>query len=249
MAVMHSSSFLKRLFIKIIKTKQLMLLDGDSHKPAKSFKLRPISLIFFVALLLGLGAMISQYYFNETIHLSAPQSNPKQQATITLLQGNLAQYQAENSIKQAHINSLEAIITKQQKTQGKLESRLNILERIFKIRQGSVTQILQATLHNIDTKSVAFTIILVKGGNYPRRLRGSVQVLAHDKQGNEIKLLFNQKQDHLPYKVESHTFLHGTLYWPKHISRNPKEQQLTVLILDRKGKELVRTSYTIEAIS
>jgi len=245
---MSQNNFLQRLTTALFTHKQVMVLSQHSGKPAQNWRIRPSTLLAFPLAFMLIGMIVGAIYFPEHQVAEIIPQHIELQRQLERLHDQLASSEAGNDIKQAQIASLEESIQEQQENITKLQQRLNVFESILQTRKGHGTQLLQATIHPINDKNIAFSLLLVKGGSYPRFVRGSIQFITLNKQGKTIPLLFDKNKQSLPYRMETHTFLRGNLHWPEKINVPAKLQPITVILFDRKGRELSRTICTFEEL-
>jgi len=245
---MKKLSLLQRVHRAIFKPKQVMIVDADSRKAAKNWSIRPITLTLIPLIFIIIGALAgSQYLPNKVASNILPQ-HIQLQNKFNDLHDQFASSEAENEVKQAQILSLEALIKKQQGSLNQANARLRGFESILEARKSRGTKILKASIKSINPTTFNFSITLVKGGNYPRRLRGSVYFITQDKHGKNIRLRFKNKQSTLPFRIETHIFLQGQLYWPENTAIPEHVDSIIAIVLDKKGKELTQEKCTFEDI-
>ena len=237
---------MQRIQRAIFKPKQVMIVDADSRKAARNWSIRPITLLFIPLLLLIIGATTSSYYLPKQPASKTQPQLIQLQSKFEHLHDQLASSEANNEVKQAQILSLEDIIKQQQDTIDKANRRLHIFESILEARKSQGTKLLRAAIKHIDSDSFSFNITLVKGGNYPRRLRGSIHFITQDKQGKDIHLRFKGTQSTLPFRIETHIFLQGQLHWPEGAAKPEHMSNIIAIVSDSKGKELTQEICTFE---
>ncbi len=243
---MKKLSWIQRVRRAAFKPKQIMVVDSDSRKAAKNWSVRPITLWLIPLTLIMLGALAGSYYLpNKSTSNILPQ-HLQLQKKFAHLHDQLASSEANNEVKQAQILSLEDMIKQQQATIDKTNGRLHIFESILEARKNRGTKLLKASIKSISSESFVFSITLVKGGNYPRRLRGSIRFVTQDKQGENVRLLFKGTQSTLPFRIETHIFLQGQLYWPEGTAIPEHVDSIIAIVSDSKGKELTREKCTFE---
>jgi len=245
---MKKLSFLQRIHRAVFKPKQIMVVDADSRKAATNWSLRPITLVLIPLAFVLIGLLAgSQYLPNKAASSILPQ-HIQLQNKFNHLHDQLASSEADNEVKQAQILSLKAVIKQQQDGIDKANRRLHVFESILEARKSRGTKLIKASIKPISSKAFRFSITLVKGGNYPRRLRGSIYFITQDKYGKSIRLNFKNKQSTLPFRMETHIFLQGQLYWPESTAIPEYIGNIIVIVSDRKGKELTQEKCTFEDI-
>jgi len=243
---MRKLSLAQHIQQALFKPKQIMVVDANSRKPAKNWSIRPFSLALIPLTFIIAGIIIGSFYMpNQAISTIAPQ-HIQLQNKFNHLHDQLASSEANNEIKQAQIIRLQDIIKEQQDSIDKSNTRLHVFESILEARKSQGTKLLKASIKSINPESFAFSIILVKGGNYPRRLHGLVYFITQDTYGKNIRLSFKNKQNTLPFRMETHIFLQGKLYWPENTAIPKHVNSMIAIVSDAKGKELTQEKCTFE---
>ncbi len=237
---------MQRIRRAVFKPKQIMVMDADSRKAAKNWSIRPITLGLIPLSLIIIGALAGNYYLPNKSTPSILPQHIQLQKKFDHLHDQLATSEANNEVKQAQILSLKDIINQQQITIDKTKQRLHVFESILEARKHRGTKLLKASIKPTNSESFTFSITLVKGGNYPRRLRGSIRFITQDKQGENVHLLFKGAQSTLPFRIETHIFLQGQLYWPEGTVIPEHVDSIIAIVSDSKGKELTREKCTFE---
>jgi len=243
---MKNLSLAQRIHRAIFKPKQIMVIDVDSRNAAQNWSVRPITLGVVPLALVIIGALAGSYYLPNKPTPSIQPQHIQPQKSFEHLHDKLASLEANGEVKQAQILSLEAIIKQQQGTIDKTNKRLHVFESILEARKNQGTKLLKASIKPINRESFSFSITLVKGGNYPRRLRGSIHFITQDKQGKSVRLLFKNMKSTLPFRIETHIFLQGQLYWPENSVVPEHIDNIIAIVSGSKGKELTRETCTFE---
>lgn len=239
---MHKQTFAKKLKNALFRPKQVMILDADSRKAAKNIQIRPITLLLTPIIFMTIGMALSYHYRPAQRLNSFVPENIQQQRELEQTREQLTMEQAENDVKQGQIESFKISMQKQQVEIARLNERVHIFESILQNRKAHGMHLLQASVQYLNEHEVSFDLIVVKGGSAPRYISGYIQLIAKDAHGNEIKALFENNKDKLPYRIETHTFLHGEIHWPNHVSLSKKELTLTAVLHANRGKILVSKS-------
>ena len=243
---MKKLSLIQRIKRAVFKPKQIMVVDADSRKPARNWSVRPITLALIPLIFIIIGALVGNYYLPNKVASKILPQHIQLQNKFNHLHDQLASSEANNEVKQAQIISLEDIIKQQQGSIDKANKRLHVFESILQARKSRGTKLLKASIKPISSEAFAFSITLVKGGNYPRRLRGSIRFITQDKLGKNIRLLLKNKQSTLPFRLETHIFLQGQLYWPENTAIPEHVDSIIAIVSNSKGKELTQEKCTFE---
>ncbi|MDX8394902.1 MAG: hypothetical protein R8K22_00645 [Mariprofundaceae bacterium] len=239
---MERLTFGQRLSAAIFKPKQVVFLDGESGAPARNMRVRPISIILILLALSVSMLWLGMYYAPITGARNIIPQHMQLQRKHDALQKKYADSQTLNELKDQRIEGLEKEISHQSEQKETLTQRLLMLENIINARKSSGTKILQANAYWSNSSQLNYRLTLVKGGNYPRRISGSIAISTRDPEGNIITLALGESQSKLPYRMETHTFLSGHLIWKE----SWKPNKLLAIAYNRKGKEVARTEITIE---
>lgn len=243
---MKKLSLSQRIHRAVFRPKQIMVIDIDSRNAAQNWSVRPITLALILLALIIIGALAGSYYLPNKPASNIQPQHIQPQKNFDHLHDQLASLEANNEVKQAQILSLDAVIKQQQGTIDKTNKRLHVFESILEARKNQGTKLLKASIKPINQKSFSFSITLVKGGNYPRRLRGAIHFITQDKQGKSVRLLFKNMQSTLPFRIETHIFLQGQLYWPENSAIPKHVDSIIAIVSGSKGKELTREKCTFE---
>jgi len=245
---MKKLSPLQRLQRAIFKPKQIMIIDADSRKAARNWSVRPITLLLLPFVFIITGALIGNHYLPNHIASNIMPQYTKLQNKFNHLHDKLAASEASNEVKQAQIISLKGIINQQQTSIDQINKRVHTFESILEARKSQGTKLIKSSIKAIDSQSFAFAITLVKGGNYPRRLRGSIHFITRDANGKQVQLLFKNRHNTLPFRIETHIFLQGQVYWPENTAIPEHVDSIVAIVSDKKGKELTQQKCTFEDI-
>ena len=234
----------QRLYRLFIEPRQVMMLDAQSGKPARNFRLRPIS--FIIAFLLTvaactiLGIQLNQADGNRSL---LPQHLQLQRQHEQLLE-QLAEANANNELKDQQLETLQQGVSTQLEQVSELSQRLHMLESILEARKATGVQLLETTASWLGDDSIRYNFTLVKGGSYPRRISGSIELTAQSPEGEKVTLQLDKQLTKLPFRIETHTFLRGQAKWD--YDWFPEKLQVTVF--NHRGKELLEMELLIDGV-
>ena len=147
-------------------------------------------------------------------------------------QGKLAEAEGVLALKNEQISGLKTELQKKERQTEDLKQRINAYESILEARKSSGVHILRARAIWKSPKLLDYDIVLVKGGNYPRRVSGSLRITARSQDGHELMLELGKDAPELPYLVETHIFLHGSYEW----NQDWRPDHLSIIRLNHKGE-------------
>lgn len=228
------SGWLYALHRLILRPRQIIITDAHSRRPARTFRLRPVSALSIVTalaiLLLLAGA-----------RLHGGGTDPQQQATLSHLQHELtrfrdraAEQEALLTLREQQLAALKEEIGSLKQQQQRVRDRLDMYEAILAARKQQGVHLLQISARRQGEQSLAYSFVLVKGGNYPRTASGKIRFSVISPSGEELALRLPDGEEALPYRTQSHTFLQGTLPW----SEPWQAKSLRISVLDRHGKQI-----------
>jgi hypothetical protein len=232
----------QRLYQIFIKPRQLILLDAQSGKPARNLKVRPISFILIFLFTAGSFTFLGmQLNHPDQSHSLLPQHLQLQRQHELLLK-HLAEASANNELKDQQLESLKQEMARQLQQASEPSQHLRMLENILEARKATGIQLLEASASWTENRAIRCNFTLVKGGNYPRWVSGSIALVAQSPEGEKVTLQLNEQLTRLPFRIETHTFLRGLAQWD--YDWFPEKLQVTVF--NHKGKELLQIELSIE---
>jgi hypothetical protein len=155
------------------------------------------------------------------------------------LSNQLATRDGELALANEQIEGLKNELSSSQQRREDIKQSLNIYESILEARKSSGVRILRASAHLDDSgpstgnSKLSYSIVLVKGGNYPRSVAGSVRVVAFGKDKQQHLLKLGKKANELSYRMDTHTFLDGSVMW----SQDWRPVKLQITRLNYEGAE------------
>ncbi len=217
-------SWLKRSF-------QVIVLDADSGSPARRFYTTPRAVLGWGALLVVICLTAGWLLATPLQHRAASHRTAEWQRQLQAVRDQLAEAQATLQIRDARIQALENELKRSEANAREMESRIRVYESILEARKGAGVRILTAKAHWMPPNLIVWDIVLVKGGNYPRRVTGSLKLIGMDDHGHQA-LLQPGHDETLPYRMETHTFLRGSAPW----TEAWRPTRLRIIRLNQRGE-------------
>jgi len=207
----------RRLLTFLFKSYQLMVLEPQGGQTVRNMRINRATILGIVLLLcIGSGALVWHYAPRETEDLSAryyqlQQQNHDQRDKRAAGEGELA-------VAKEQIAGLKDELMNSQQQIEELQQAKTVYESILEARKSAGVRILRASasLGDVDangTRQLSYSIILVKGGNYPRSVTGTVHIDAFGADGQRADLQLDEKHADLPYSMDTHAFLEGNVIW------------------------------------
>jgi len=220
---------------------QVMVLEPHGDKTVRHFHIS-IGRILLLILILVLGSSVATWLLIPQKTSSLPSRYYQLQRLNHDMSAQLAETKAELSLKKSQMNALKTEMKKAEQHAGSLTQRIRIFESILEARKSGGIRILRAEAHWDSPTLLAYDIVVVKSGNYPRRVSGSLRLVARSSDGKELVLNLGKEAPELPYQMETHTFLHGSYAW----NQGWRPDHLLIIHLNNKGKERERMEIEIQ---
>jgi len=208
-----------RRFIRwLFKRYQLMLLEPEGGHTARNMHVN-IAAVLLVLLIVALGGIALGWYFSPGSGVDLSTRYYQLQQKNHDLADQLATREGELSVAREQIKGLKGEIQDSEQQIEDLKKSKHIYDSILQARMLKGVRILRATAHIEDDdlvkggKKVTYSIVLVKGGNYPRHVAGSVHATAYGPDGQSHDLRLGKDSDDLSYQMDTHAFLEGSVPW------------------------------------
>lgn len=224
------------------RPRQVMLIDQYAGKPTRYLMVRLATVIFVVALLVGGGYAGGLYQRMPSDPELMPQYLQLQREN-SQLQTELADRSASISIKDAQIAQYEKDNKTMRDTIATQGKRISIYDSILEAMKQTGVSLVNATAQWRNAQTLAYSFIVVKGGNYPRHVVGFFKCYAtNPADGTPVALPWNNGQENLPYQMDNHTFVDGEMAW----SQAWKPTSLLLIRYDPQGREKGRYTVAIQ---
>jgi len=220
---------------------QVMVLEPRGGKTVRRFNIS-IGRILLVMLVLVLGSSVVTWFYVPHHASSLPSRYYQLQQSNHDTSAKLAEAEGELSLRDAQINALKAELKKTGQHTDTLIQRIRAYESILEARKSGGIRILRAKARWNNSGLITYDVVVVKSGNYPRRISGSLRLIARSSDGKEATLHLGKEAPELPYHMETHTFLHGSYAW----NQDWRPDHLLIIHLNRQGKVREQTEIEIQ---
>ena len=210
---------------------QVIVLDEFSGRTARRFRVSPRA-VLATALALILAGGAGGWLAHRPSSAQSSASDHQEKQALRLARNRLAESEAERRILQAQVTALKEELKHSRGEAEQLARRIRAYESILEARKTTGVRILRASARWIMPPAIAYDIVLVKGGNYPRRVAGSLRLIALDDDGRQMAIQASNDAPELPYRMETHTFLRGTIPWKE----DWRPTRLRIIRLNGKGE-------------
>ncbi len=221
---------------------QFIVLDDASGGPARRFRISPRALLLFMLALIAAGATAGWLAAGQRARPPMAPAHPEWKQQLQQAHNRLAEADAELRIRNARIAALNQELQQSKRQIDTLSHRIRIYESILEARKTAGVRILRAHARWAASDAIAYDIVLVKGGNYPRRVSGRLRLVALAGDGRKKVVPLSDGEPELPYRLETHTFLHGRIPW----TETWRPARLRVIRLNRKGEPRDQVDIRIE---
>jgi len=244
---MSKPSSWQRFAAFIMQSRQIMIIDHKTHKATRNRRFYPM--IFWPVVLLLLLALASTFFIAGNYYKPFWQQQdirPQYMQLQRLYQDVRVQINdtvTQLGIRDEQVNMLNEEIKAQQNKVGQLEERLHLYDSLLIARKGEKLQILQFKVKTVSDKVFELELALVRGGTTPHWVSGWLKFFALNNKGKKIPLLLSNSKYKLPYRIESHTFLHQTARW---LQSSPAGETVYAHVYNSKGKLLLEKSFSLD---
>ncbi len=210
----------------------MQLSLGREGQVIKQFTLRPIVLMVLL-LSLVLASAVSGSIIISPVHRSQhTQYIAQLQYEQRNLIAKLSEAEAMLALRDAQIESMQAESLRNTHDIHAMNKRLAMFDDVLAARKVGGWHILHPTAQWLDGHNIAYSLVVVKGENYPRWAKGHISFSVIDSKGNVIALDNKAGKRSLQFDVTTHKFFEGTIPWP----RDWKADVLMVSLFDKRGK-------------
>ena len=220
------------------KPRQIIVMDAQGGRPARNFYVRTFTLVTFLLLLafvpFGLGAYYAPFHSIQEI---IPE-NLKLKRKNAEMKRELADANTLNALKDEQINSLKDQLSIQERNTLDLSKQLHMFNSILDERKGKGIQVLKNQASWIADKAIEWQALFVKGGSYPRYLKGSYEVFAQTEDGHRMALTDSK----VKYNFESHAFFKQKFEWDE----DWKVKQLELIVYNSRNKEVLKQTIQMQ---
>jgi len=218
----------RKLLRQLFKRYQLIVLAPREGGRVRNMHVNLAGLMA-LALVISLGsAAMVWFYAPPRTGARFPSARYYQlQQQQQVLRGRLATLNGQFTLARAQVDGLKNELLSSQQHGEALKQKLDIYVSILRARKSGGVHILRATAYMQDDTSLHYKLVLVKGGNYPRSVSGSIRITALDNKGQKLLLKLGKDTNGLPYRMDTHIFLDGEIAW--HQDWQPSKLRITRL--------------------
>ncbi|MDQ7002987.1 MAG: hypothetical protein Q9N02_09945, partial [Ghiorsea sp.] len=176
------------------KPRQVVVMDAHGGRPARNFYVRTITLFLFFLLLTGAAFALGVWLapFHSVQKVMPKNSELKRQNQD--LQHNLADASTRDELKNQQLESLQEQVSAREQDVRRLTKELHMFKSILDERKGKGIQVIAHKANWQGSELLVWQALFVKGGSYPRYLRGTYKLFAFDGQGHRQALFVDAER-------------------------------------------------------
>jgi len=211
-------------------------MDMRGQQSTRRLLVRPGN--WFLALIALIAAMYIAGWFGGRYldgYHEQPDANLVLHNQIADLRAKLAEAETTLQLRENEMQSVKTELEEKRAGIQSLQEQVDLYENVMEA--GNKTRgvrILQADIEWSDKQTINYNILLVRGGTYRWGAIGHIQVTASDDTGHTLLLQLDKDGEKLPYRLETHTFLRGSIAW----LHDWQPQRLVIDCLDSRGKTI-----------
>jgi len=232
---------MSRLLERLFRPFQITMLEPRGGRAVRHFRMNYAGILFII-LILTLGSAALTWFYGPEKFPALSSRYAQLQHMNRDIRKKLTETQANLVLGNEQINGLKAELKAIQRQIEPMKRRIRAYESILEARKSSGVHILRARANWKNRHLIAYDIVLVKGGNYPRSVAGSLRITARDGDGHAEKINLGKNTPELPYRMETHTFMRGDFQW----YRNWRPDHLLIVRLNQQGKQRDQTEIDIQ---
>ncbi|MDQ6981756.1 MAG: hypothetical protein Q9M08_01940 [Mariprofundus sp.] len=216
---------------------RITISNGSDHN-SRTFTLRTYIWIILASLPLIAAIMIGHAYFPSTQQTAFRDQLTQLQHKQNQLTGKLADTEALLSLSNGQVAGLKEEMMLLGSENSTMKKRLDMFEDVLAARKVSGIHFLRPMARWLDNNIITYQLILVKGENYPRWIKGHLSFSVTDPDGHVIMLSSNKGKNGHKVEMKTHAFMEGSLAW----AQPWRPDRLTITLIDH----LERKKGTIE---
>lgn len=228
------------------RPRQIMIIDHVSGRPTRYLMVRPLTIIAIV-LLLAAGGFVGGLLKRPPADQDLMAQYLQQQRDNSKLQTEVADRAATISIKDAQIQQYKKDTKTMRAKIATQSKQIDVYDSMLKAMKQTGVQLVQAHAQWRNAQTLAYSFIVVKGGNFPRSVAGYFKCyVTNPTDGSVVALPWYNGRQNLPYQMVDHQFVNGQVAWKeawkptsllliRYDSRNREEGRYTIAIQGGNG--------------
>jgi len=219
--------------IKLLNKPLQITISHGSGNNARAFTLRSYAWIILISLPLIAAAMIGHSFFPSAQQTALLDQLTQMQQKQDRLIDKLTETEALLSLNKGEIDGLKQEMALLGSENSIMKKRLAMFEDVLAARKVSGIHFLRPMATWRDNHTIAYQLILVKGENYPRWIKGQLSFSVTGADGQVITLSSKKGKRSLKVEMKTHAFMEGTLAW----AQTWRPDTLTITLINHLGRK------------
>jgi len=210
----------------------LSQLDG---KRSLSFHLYPIVLLLVAGLLfiiISVAIITALATDKQTLFSQQSQSSKLQQQLERIQQRN-TETEVFLLLRDAQIDAMKQEIERLQHERSDMQKRLEMFDEVLAARKVKGVHMLRPSAQWQNNNLISYSLILVKGENYPRWRKGTLQFSVKTAEDKVLQLQTERGKSSKKFEMTTQEFITGSLAW----SEPWKPETLIITMFSETGKQ------------
>lgn len=185
--------------------------EHDKHR-RWTISLSPVAMICALAILIGAAAMLGHQLFPSSQRNQLLEQFVQLQQQNHQLTDKLSETEAKLALSKGQLAGMKQESTLLRSQNRSMQTRLDMFDDILASRKVHGIHFLRPTATwNSDDHSIAYQLILVKGENYPRWIKGHLAFSSLDSSGKAMALKTTRGKAGHKVEMTTHQFIEGKL--------------------------------------
>jgi len=205
---------------------------GRDSTISKTLTVRPCTLIVLVLIVVGLAAAAGSMWIPSTHRAQQAQYIAQLQYEQRNRNSKISELEAMLALRDAQLESMLAEALRNAHDMRVMNKRLAMFDDVLAARKVGGWHILHPIAQWLDKHTIAYSLVVVKGENYPRWAKGHIRFSVMDAKGQSIALENKAGKRSLRFDVTTHVFFEGEIPW----AEDWQAKVLTISLFDKRGK-------------
>lgn len=206
-------------------------LTQSNGKRTLSFRLYPIVLLLAAALLfiiISVG-IVTTLALDKQLLVSQQYQISELQHQQSLLTQKNSKVEAQLSLRDAQIHAMKQQQKQLEHENMTMRKRLDMFDDVLAARKKKGLHLLKPSAYWKQSDLISYSLILVKGQNFPRWQKGELSFAVINPQGEKLALRSPKGREKYKFDMTTQQFVSGSLVWAE--SWQPENLIITVVDL------------------
>ncbi|NWF36819.1 hypothetical protein [Mariprofundus sp. KV] len=220
-------------------------LTQSNGKRTLSFRLYPIVLLLAAALLfiiISVGT-ITMLALDKQLLVSQQHQISELQHQQSLLSQQNSKVEAQLSLRDAQIEAMKQQQKQLEHKNINMQKRLDMFDDVLAARKKKGLHMLKPAAYWKQSDQISYSLILVKGQNFPRWQKGELSFSVMNPEGEELPLRNLKGREKYKFDMTTQQFVSGSLVW----AESWQPENLIITIVDLTNRNTDRFSIPISS--